>query len=361
MKLLIISTVGLIYDGITNVITSYLKAMDKSEIEIFVAGTIEVNPVIKIQIEELGGKIIELPNRRNEPVSYAISLTKFIRKKKIDIVHAHGNSGTLAIEMSAAWLGGCKKRIAHSHNTRCDHVKADKILRPILNLFYTDAIACGEDAGKWLFKDKPFFVLKNGRDVNKFKYDKDARQKIREQYQIGESLAIGHVGNFVQQKNHSFVLEIYNELLLIDPNVRLFMIGDGELRDNIEKKALELDIRKNIEFTGNIDNIQEVLSALDAMVLPSFFEGLPLVVMEWQISGLPCIVSDNVTKECGIADDLVDFMSLELNPREWALNIYSKTFNRNRDEDSKYGCFKIDGAGFSITQSAEELRNLYIG
>ena len=134
-KILIISTVGLIYDGITSVVVSYLKAMNREDLEIYVVGTINVKESIRKQIESLGCKVVDFPDRRNDTMRYFLQLSKFIRKNKIDIVHAHGNSGTLAIEMVAAWLGGCKKRIAHSHNTKCDQVKADKILRPIFNMF----------------------------------------------------------------------------------------------------------------------------------------------------------------------------------------------------------------------------------
>lgn len=161
-RILIISTVGLIYDGITSVIVSYLKAMNREGLDIYIVGTIDVKDSIRNQIEAMGCKVIELPNRRSNPMNYFFQLSKFVRKKKIDVVHAHGNSGTLAIEMVAAWLGGCKKRIAHSHNTKCDQVKADKLLRPIFNIFYTDALACGSEAGRWLLEEKNLKYCKMG-------------------------------------------------------------------------------------------------------------------------------------------------------------------------------------------------------
>lgn len=357
MRILIISTVGLIYDGITSVITSYLKAMDKSGLEIFVAGTIEVKPSIKTLIEELGCTIIELPNRRTETIDYAISLAKCIRKNKIEVVHAHGNSGTLAIEMCAAWLGGCKKRIAHSHNTRCDQVKADKVLRPIFNLFYTDALACGEAAGKWLFKDRLFFVLTNGRDVRQFCYDQNIRNVVRNEYHIAEDeLAIGHVGGFVEQKNHKFLVEIYREIKKIEPKTHFFMIGEGPLKNEVEQKCDGL----NIVFTGGTNRVSEYLNAMDGMVLPSLFEGLPLVAIEWQINGLPCVLSDYVTKDCIITEG-VEVLYLNDSPAKWAEVLLNSIRKRDRKVDASKAILSVREAGFDIEESAHKLKNIYFG
>ena len=138
-KIIIVSTVGLIYDGITSVITSYLEAMNREDLKIYVVSTIMSESKIEKKIEELGCDIVRLPSRSKSPIVYIFSLAHFIRKNNIDVIHAHGNSATLSIELLAGFLGGCKRRIAHSHNTRCDQVRADKMLRPLFNLLYTDA------------------------------------------------------------------------------------------------------------------------------------------------------------------------------------------------------------------------------
>lgn len=194
-RVLIVSTVGLIYDGITSVILSNLQAMDRTGLDIYIASTIKAEPNIVDQFIKLGCTIVDLPDRRKNPKAYFFELRKFIKDKRIDVVHANGNSATLAVEMLAAKLGGCKKRIAHSHNTRCDQVRADKILRPLFYATYTDALACGEDAGRWLYKNRPFTVLKNGRDVDRFIFDDAKRQTMRRQLEIGKNLAVGHVNN----------------------------------------------------------------------------------------------------------------------------------------------------------------------
>ena len=265
-KVLIISTVGLIKDGITSIIVSYLKAMDRQGLDFFVLGTIKVENSIRKELEDMGCRVVDFPNRRENPFQYMMMLIKFIRKEHIDIVHTHGNSGTMAIEMTAAWLGNCKRRIAHSHNTKCDQIKADKLLRPIFNLLYTDAFACGEDAGKWLFGNKSFKVLKNGRDISLYAFNKNVREKVRKELGIKGQLMIGHVGSFVEQKNHYFLLKIYKHILRIEPTAKLFMIGDGALKQSIEKEAR--NISNNIIFTGNLDCTADILQAMDGMLLP---------------------------------------------------------------------------------------------
>ena len=357
-RILIISTVGLIYDGITSVIVSYLKAMNREGLDIYVAGTIDVKDSIRDQIEAMGCKIIDLPNRRSNTMKYLLQLSKFVRKKKIDVVHAHGNSGTLAIEMVASWLGGCKKRIAHSHNTKCDQVKADKLLRPIFNIFYTDALACGVEAGRWLFGRKKFKVLQNGRDIEVFSFNQEIRKQMRTQLNLQDEIAIGHVGGCFEQKNHRFLLQIFKEIVKIEPTAKLYLIGDGPLKETMEKRAK--GITKNIIFVGTTDCVSDYLQAMDGMLLPSLFEGLPLVAVEWQLNGLPCVFSDVITKGCRFTDN-VEFLSLEKDPSVWAKEIVLMIKkNNNREMLSKEAVLNANKAGFNIKNNARILRKIYL-
>lgn len=357
MKIIIVSTVGLIYDGITNVIISYLETMNLTGLEIYIVGTIKVEPKIREKVESIGCHVVSLPSRKDHTILYTLKLAHFIRKNHIQVMHAHGNSGTLVIEMFAAWIGGCKRRIAHSHNTRCNHIKIDKLLRPIFNLFYTDGLACGADAGKWLFNNRPFKILTNGRNIESFAFSSEVREKMRNQYGISNEIIIGHVGGFYEQKNHNFLLRIFREILKKDSRAKLFLIGDGPLKKDIELRSS--DIKKNVFFIGKVDNVSDYLQAMDGMVLPSLFEGLPLVAMEWQINGLPCIFADTVTKECAITD-FVEFMSLNESPERWACNIINKIRRINRQKNSEIAIKKVKEAGFDIKDSAEALRNIYL-
>lgn len=359
MKILIISTVGLSFDGITSVVCEYIRAMDRDGLTLYVADTIHTEETIRKNLESWGCKMVPLPDRRASLFTYYRKLRAFIRKEKIDIVHAHGNSATLAIEMLAAKLGGCKRRIAHSHNTQCEHVKADRMLRPLFKHLYTDAVACGKEAGMWLFGDKPFLVLNNGRDLERFRFQEDVRLSVREEFSISESLAVGHVGGFVPAKNHEFLLKIYEALIKKDPDIRLFMIGDGNLRSQIEDTAREMGIYDKICFTGKTTRVSEILQGLDVMVLPSLYEGLPLVVMEWQAAGLPCVLSDAVTKECRVTD-LVEYASLHESADKWADRIIMEASRNSREKQSADACSKLKEAGYDIKENAAVLKALYL-
>ena len=358
MAILIISTGGLIYDGITNVIVSYLEAMDLTKLDIYVAGSLKIEPGIRKKIKDLGCRIVDLPDRRKDTITYFFKLVKFIRKNKINVLHAHGNSATLSIEMLAGVIGGCKTRIAHSHNTKCEQIRADRLLRPLFYRIYTEAMACGVDAGKWLFGERPFKVLKNGRNIDKYKFIDTKRKKLRKNMKLKDELVIGHVGGFVEQKNHRFILEIFKCIKDVYPNSKFFLVGDGNLRSEIEDKAKRMRIYEDIKFTGNIENVEDILQIADGMILPSLFEGVPLVTIEWQISGLPILISDNVSDEC-ICTNLVKKLSLKDSPKIWAENIIYKIKLNNRKQSSVEAERLIKENGFDIKTNAFELQKIY--
>lgn len=360
VKVLLISTVGLKYDGITNVILSNLEAMDRSNLEFFVVDTIVSEKAIKEKFKSLGCKIIKLPDRREHPVSYFWKLLRFIRKNKIDVVHANGNSATLAIEMLAAKLSNCHNRIAHSHNTKADYAKLDKLLRPLFEATYTQAVACSNDAGKWLFKERPFTVIKNGRNLSKYQYNDQIRKVMRNELNLRDKeLAIGHVGGFVRQKNHAFLLKVFKAILDRNDNVKLFLIGDGPLRQDIEQQANNLGISRNVVFIGNVDNVNDYLQAMDVMVMPSLFEGLPLALLEWQLCGLPVVMSDQITSEA-IISDKIKSLSLDNPLIKWVDNITKINTNADRKAHSIFAIRAAKAKGFDINESSKHLREVYL-
>ena len=353
-KVAIISTVGLKYDGITSVILSYLESMDLKGLDIYIVATNDCEQPIISRLTALGCHIVWLPSRKEHPIIYFVKLSEFIRRKKIDVTHAHGNSATLAIELMAAYFGGCKVRIAHSHNTKCHPIIADKMMRPIFSHLYTKALACSSEAGKWLFKNNQFLVLTNGRNISRYQYNEGIRSIVRKKLGVQSQICIGHVGGFYEQKNHKFLIDIFKEINKREKNVKFFLIGDGPLREQIEKISQGLDIT----FTGNIDNVSDYLNAMDGMLLPSLFEGLPLVAVEWQINGLPCILSDRITRECSLTKT-VAFMGLE-DPAAWAKKILSMITNNKRKEQAEEACRIIQDSRFNLEREAHTLRRIYM-
>ena len=264
----------------------------------------------------------------------------------------------MSVELVAARLAGCKVRIDHSHNTTCENQKADKILRPVFNRNYTTAFACGQDAGRWMFGKRKFTIIPNGRNLKKYEYDPKKRTEYRNKLGIAsDALVIGHVGRFNRQKNHEYLVRVFSEVHNKEQNSYLVLVGTGEKVGEIKNLVKELELENNVIFTGVIENVSDYLSAFDIMLLPSLYEGLPLVVIEWQIAGLPCIVSDTVTRECAITS-LVKFESVKKRPEVWA-NEVGNLILQDRN-DSKEIIFKeIKRVGYDIESGANLLKKKY--
>ena len=359
MKVLHIPTGGLFSDGILSCITDYMAAMDKTDLDIRVLATNNAEDVAVQKVEKSGCKILSIPYRKTNIVKYFFLLFRYLVKERIDIVHVHGSSAIMSVELVAAMLAGCKVRIAHSHNTTCEHQEVDKLLRPIFNMAYTEAFACGFEAGKWMFGNREFVIIPNGRDIKKYEYNAQNRNNYRKKLKIpSDALVVGHVGRFNVQKNHKYLLRVFEELYKNDRNAYLILVGTGEKIGEIKNLVKKSMIRDNVIFTGVIDNVADYLSAFDVMVLPSLYEGLPMVVIEWQIAGLPCIVSDTVTKECAITP-LVKFKSLEESPENWARNIMDISL-QDRERNKEMVFSSVRKAGYDIKLGARKLRDRYI-
>lgn len=358
MKILGILTGAMIYDGITNSVYNYYAAMDRSDMQIDMVSSREHLPEMKQKFEALGCTVHCLEFRDSNPIKYFCKLAALIGREKYDVVHAHGNSATLAIETTAAWIAGCKVRIIHSRNSSCEHQKADKMLRPLMYATYTDGFACGDKAGKWLLGDRDFTVIQNGKDIDRFLY----RPEVREEYRakLGAApgnILVGHVGLFHKQKNHEFLIDIFQALHSRSDKYRLVLIGEGENQEMIHQKVVQLGLADSVLFLGRQSNVEDWLQAMDIMVFPSWFEGMPNVVLEWQISGLPVLLSDRITRECKIMDNVV-YLPLEQSAEQWADQVEAMPApDRNATRDAVREAFAA--AGFDIRINAVELKKKY--
>lgn len=356
VKVLIITTVEVGYDGLTNHILSYVEGMDKSDIEIDLVSARGIDPKIESKLNMVGfNSIYRLEYRDTNQIKYMHELSNLIKKNKYDIVHAHGNSATLAIDMAAAMFGGCKVRIAHSHNTRCEHQTINKILKPFFSLLYTQGFACGVDAGKWLFKKNDYVVIPNGKKIDDYLFDEKKRVEFRNELNLKEGIvAIGNVAAFVKKKNHVFLLNVFKCLVDKDSQYELFLFGiDGDaLTETLETiKALNLDDK--VHYMGTKDNIPDYLNAMDIMVLPSQFEGFPISAIEWQINGLPCLLSDTITKDCNITGN-VAYVPIDEGYEPWVSALQSPKYRCNNNIKETF-C----DAGFDIETNAKNLKKMY--
>lgn len=357
MRILLINTVPIGKNGITNVIFNYLRAMNTNEITFDFVSLNQPDDFYVHEVEKKGGRLFVIP-RLEGVFKYWTSLRNLIRNNRYDAVHIHGNSHTTVLELTAAKAAGCVVRMVHAHNTTCAHVVVHKLLTPLFKPLCSHGLACGEAAGRFMFGNKPFTVVNNGVDTEKFAFCAKKRNAIRKQYGFEGRKVIGHVGYFSEVKNHRWIIEVFRSLLEKDKDYRLLLIGDGELRGEIEEKAKDYGILGNITFTGNINNVDELLNAMDLVLMPSLFEGLPLTLIEQQANGLQCVCSDAITTEADKTGNL-RFVSLDKTAKEWASEVESFLKTDDRELRSRIAIERIREAGYSIQEEAEKLRSLY--
>lgn len=358
-KVLNVITGGLSREGITTTQLEFMKEMDKHDLQIDIAAVHNNVEDVISDFESSGCRVIRFPDRKKELFTYITEIYKQFKKENYDVVHVHGSSSLMAIELLLAKMAGIKTRIAHSRNTRADHKTVDKVLRPIFNISYTDAVACGNDAGEWLFGKKPFIVLHNGKNLDKFSYSEEQREKIRKKYDIKDKLAIGFVGNFNNQKNLPFLIEVIRCNNKFNSDCVYFLMGDGPERENILNKLHEYNLSDKVILTGRIPMIHDMLQGMDIMLLPSFFEGLPNVVLEWQAAGLPCLISDRITVECKVCD-LVQFLPIKNQYAIWVQKINELASVNNRKVISEMACQSLKKHGFDLKENVEFIRNFYL-
>lgn len=357
MKILHIPTGGLFSDGIGTFIYSYLEYMNLSEIEVTILATNKPLLEDKMKFKALGVQVVEIERKKSSILAYMRDFLKLLKTEKYDIVHVHGSSALMSVELSIAKIMGVPVRIAHSHNTTCNHILLDRILRPFFNTLYTQSWACGVKAGEWLFNNKQFKVIHNARDVEKYRFNPNARQIFREMYFLKENmLALGHVGRFNIQKNHLFLLDLMDELKSKNKDVKLFLVGEGEKLADIKNDVKERKLEDSIVFLNRYSDMQSFVSAMDIMLLPSLYEGLPLVAIEWQINGVQSFLSTTISDECVFTDSIQQLPIDNVNAWVKAIEDFSYI---NRIEKSTQNIDLTQKSNYDIRIEAKNLENMY--
>ena len=358
-KVMMSSATPVIKDGITNVMLNLYKKIDKEKYHIDFITINEPEESIKKQIFSNGGKYTVVQRSIKHPLRYIKEYSRAC--KGYDIVHVHGNSATLFLEMLAAKLAGVKVRIAHSHNTYCRFKKVDKILRILFYMTCNERLACGREAGEWLFGKKIFTIINNGIDCQKYSFDAKSRRSTREDLEWVDAKVIGHVGNFLPAKNHEFIVDVFEELIKRDSSFRLLLLGDGELYDSIKKSVSSKGLEDFVTFAGSVTNVNGYLSTMDIIFMPSINEGLPLTLIEAQANGLRCVVSDNITQDVNLTAN-VYFMSLSVAKDTWAdaiCDLMKSGLITDRKKISDESISKIASCNYDINRSVSLLEKIY--
>lgn len=361
MKVLMVCTVPTAKSGIPNVVFNLMGAIREyarnSDIELGYVSINQPEAFYSDKLYEWGVESHVLERKITSPLKYIRRLAKIA--KGYDIIHVHGNSATMVLEMIAGKLAGVPVRIAHSHNTTCKMKIIDKLARPIFYQLCNERIACGNKAGEWLFRNRKFRVLNNGIESRKFKFDQVIREKVRNEIGVTDGVVVGHIGNFVEPKNHTFLIKVFAEFNKKHPSSKLMLLGDGPLRDDIQEFVELLDLSDRIVFMGSVSNPERYMHAMDIVVMPSLYEGLPLTLVEEQSNGLSILASDSISRESNIAG-LVHFFSLLESTENWVRKIESLLkFVKHNEKTSNDAIRKIKAANYDIERVEENLLEYY--
>ena len=277
-----------------------------------------------------------------------------MKKSYYDILHVHGNSSAMTIEMIIGKIKKINIRIAHCHNTQKNSI-VKKFLKIVFNKTYTNAFACGDLAGKNLFGKNDFYLMRNGIDTNKYRFNDSIRNNIRNELNISDKIVLGHIGRFNTQKNHTFLLDIFEKVACESDDYVLLLVGDGADFNKIKERIDNSKYKDRIILYGETNTPEILYLAMDLFVFPSLYEGLPLTLIEAQVSGLKCFISDTITKEVILSNQV---KSLPINDSNlWKDEILSSKICEDREKFYTLNIEKINK--YNIDKCVKELEEKY--
>lgn len=306
-----------------------------------------------------GNIIYELPKENKYSYKVSRKIRSIIKEGKYDIVHVNmpGHVGFETLKMARQY--GIGKRIFHAHNPRNNlnlkTVISTKVYDYLLQREATELVACSKSAGNSRFGNKDFQVLKNVIDTDRFVYRLEDRRYIREKLHIEKKVVVGVVGRFAAQKNPEFLLECFAEYNKLNKESVLLWIGDGELQEKIQDRAKNMGLKGACLFVGRKNNIEKWYSAMDLFLLPSKFEGMGIVFLEAQCTGLPCFGSTNVPIETEVTE-LMHRISLKQEANYWATAMKKVT---DMSGDRRSRASEFINAGYTHEATKSDLLNMY--
>lgn len=312
--------------GIETMLMNYYRHMDREKIQFDFLCNKQKKGAYDEEIEKLGGKIYRTPglNPLKYPKYLAFMKSLFEKYPEYKIVEAH--NGALGVyALHAAKKNAIPTRIFHAHGasiTKDLKYPLKVFCRSRLKNNITHQFTCGIEAARCYFGSesvnrKTYEFIPNAIEINRFLYNEEIGDAIKEKYGLKGKHVIGHVGRFMTQKNHTFLIDVFEKVARLDDTAVLVLLGDGELQDAIKAKVQEKQLLDRVVFVGNVGNANEWYSAFDIFVLPSIWEGLPVVGVEAQASDLPCVFSDSITREIKLTEKTF-FLSLNDSLDQWA-------------------------------------------
>lgn len=343
---------GIVNGGVERVILNYFSHINMENYCPHIVTQGESDEKCYKEFEDMGFTIHNVTRKKESIYKNFKEIYTILKREKFNIVHAH-MTVTNFFPLFYSFLAGTKVRISHSHLSLPSSSLTERMLKFIGKVFATHKFACSNDAAKYLFGNtRNVCIINNAINLEKFAYSEKIRKQKRKELGIEDnSILIGHVGRFVEQKNHDFLIDVFNELYKTNEEYKLLLIGSGDLEDNIRKKVKKLNLEKNIFFLGTRNDVNELMQAMDIFLLPSLFEGLGIVLIEAQTSGLKCVCSENTPKEVKVTQN-IKFSKLDINT--WSKIITDFDYSTRKDYLND-----ISDLGFNINTEAQKLDNMY--
>ena len=354
--------------GAETMVMNYYRSIDRSKVQFDFMVHREERGAYDDEIEAMGGRIYRMcPIYPKNFKRYKLQLVDFFENHpEYMIVHSHMSElGYFAFKEAKAH--GVKCTICHAHNAPNfkSETFSEKLKDIMRNIFkhkirkYTDHMfICGMDAGKWLFgklNKRKFIMMNNAIDANIFRWDKSRAKAVRKEMALEDKFVIVHVGRFNAQKNHSFIIDIFRLIHYHNPDAVLLLVGAGDLEERTKIKVDNLGLSENVRFLGVRSDVNEILLASDVFLFPSLYEGLPVTLVEAQASGIKCVISDAIPKDCRITKN-IDVVPLDATDGTWADTVlkYADGYDRKDTYDT------IVKKKFDITENAKWLEEFYI-
>lgn len=353
--------------GIESFIMNMYRHIDRNKVQFDFMVMRTENEFYDDEIKELGGKKYTIQeNGKNtliRVINESRALYQFLKENPYDIVHVHYTTPLRALYLKAIRKAGVKTRIYHSHSAEVSGKNFAKrlvylYLKRRITDWATDYFACSNAAAEWMFSKSVMNsgkvkVIYNGIDINRFKLNEDTRQEIREQHALQNSFVMIHTGRFFEQKNHTFILKVFEEVQKRCHKAKLMLLGTGDLFEEIKQKVDNENLSEDVVSLGVQSNVECFLCAADCYIMPSLYEGLPVAAVEAQCSGLPCVFSTNITREVALTTH-TSFLDLNQPIEEWA-NAVLESRNIPRVDCSG----DIREQGYDVLGVANRLQNFY--
>ena len=346
--------------GMESVVMNYYRNIDRSQIQFDFIVDEDSTHIPREEIESLGGRIYIVPPYQ-KLFQYIKELKKIFKENQYKIVHSHLNSLSV-FPLYAAKKAKVPIRIAHSHSTSTKDKREWKrnILKNILKLFSkvnaNYFFACTTYAGEWLFgnkivNDEKFMIVNNAILTEKFEHNEEVRKELRKNLNLEEKFVLGHIGRFMHQKNHNFLIDIFEKVHQKCPESVLLLVGDGPLKEKIIQKVTLLGVTDCVQFIKSTPEVWKYYQAMDLFVFPSLYEGLGMVLVEAQIAEVPCIASSVVPEDATISNK-IQYVSLEENAETWAKMILETKQKKGKIQ-------YINKEKYDIKEEAKKLQNKY--